>query len=65
MDRLKEKEVVLELQSKPREQRDHEDIFYLEACYYLHKLLPRQVDVLAGDWLVQGIPVTIPCFYLY
>lgn len=53
-DKQKEKEVQRELERIPREKWDHEDFFYLEACYGLHKLLPRQVNVLAQDWLVQG-----------
>lgn len=53
-EREKEKAIEEELAGVPLEERDHEDFFYLEACYGLRRLLPRQVNFLAKDWQVQS-----------
>ncbi len=58
-ERKKEEEIQEELKDKPKERWDHADFFYLEACYGLHRLLPRQVQVLAQDWTVQSMPLSI------
>lgn len=49
-EKEKEKKMLKELERG----RDHQDLFYVEACYGLHRLLPRQVQTLANDWMVQG-----------
>eukprot|EP00026_Physarum_polycephalum_P000098 Phypoly_transcript_00098.p1 GENE.Phypoly_transcript_00098~~Phypoly_transcript_00098.p1 ORF type:complete len:2137 (+),score=447.21 Phypoly_transcript_00098:354-6764(+) len=54
-ERKKEKKIQKELRAVPKESWDHEDFFYLEACYGLRRLLPRQVNVLAQDWAVQAL----------
>lgn len=53
-ERAKEKEIEDELEGLELEERDHEDFFTLEACWGLHRLLPRQIDTLSKDWQIQS-----------
>lgn len=57
-EREKEQEIKDELEGLPMEKWDHEDFFVLEACYGLYRLLPRQSNVLAQDWLVQSMHIS-------
>lgn len=42
-----------DLEKTPK--NDHEDYYYLPACYALDRLLPRQVEALAQQWATMYV----------